>query len=97
MSHSNHQNLWTVSMFQRINLPQLPRHLKTPMEIRSILIIPFPMRREKWASASTGVRKSRLHLCLSGADSNFVKEAVDMGLDHQQMKLSPEQTVGKIR
>ncbi|GBM71722.1 hypothetical protein AVEN_126297-1 [Araneus ventricosus] len=35
-------------------------------------------------------------MCLSGADSNSDKEAADMGCGHQQMKLSAQQTLGKI-
>ncbi|GBO34326.1 hypothetical protein AVEN_195246-1 [Araneus ventricosus] len=39
---------------------------------------------------------SRVHSCLIGADLDSDKEAADMSCDHQQMKISAQQTLGKM-
>ncbi|GBN42006.1 hypothetical protein AVEN_182616-1 [Araneus ventricosus] len=69
-------------------------HSKPTPGIKSKLIVIFPLRREKYTSASSGVGHSRVHLRLSGTDSDSDKEAAGMAGGHRQMKLS---AISKIR
>ncbi|GBM06505.1 hypothetical protein AVEN_233412-1, partial [Araneus ventricosus] len=53
-------------------------------------------RMESFITASTRVGHAGVQLCLSGANLDFDKEAADKCCNLLQMKLSAEQTLGKV-
>ncbi|GBL86495.1 hypothetical protein AVEN_194764-1 [Araneus ventricosus] len=75
--------------------PLFPRQEALPLLLWTTEKVSVFSQREGKISASTGVGHSKVHLYLSGSDSDSDKEAADMGSDHQKLKLSSQQSLRK--